>query len=240
MSFGKSGGTSTTIPQLSPEQRQMMAAQTGLFTSQIAPAYATAVGGATNLYNQEAPGVTNAAQNVAGYANQAQNVLGNTGESALTSGINALQNIASPEYQKAQMQAALQPAEAQYMQNLGQLNTQFGGAGEMGSARQALAQQQLAGSTQAAQQQAAAQVLNNIAQQQLAAGGQLSQLGQAGLGQGAGMAGQQITAAMTPQQLYNQYASVLFGTPASSYVPNFAGTQGSTTTGNKTSYGINI
>jgi hypothetical protein len=240
MSFGKSGGTSTTIPQLSPEQRQMMAAQTGLFTSQIAPAYATAVGGATNLYNQEAPGVTNAAQNLAGYANQAQNVLGNTGESALTSGINALQNIASPEYQKAQMQAALQPAEAQYMQNLGQLNTQFGGAGEMGSARQALAQQQLAGSTQAAQQQAAAQVLNNIAQQQLAAGGQLSQLGQAGLGQGAGMAGQQITAAMTPQQLYNQYASVLFGTPASSYVPNFAGTQGSTTTGNKTSYGINI
>jgi len=240
MSFGKSGGTSTTIPQLSPEQRQMMAAQTGLFTSQIAPAYATAVGGATNLYNQEAPGVTNAAQNLAGYANQAQNVLGNTGESALTSGINALQNIASPEYQKAQMQAALQPAEAQYMQNLGQLNTQFGGAGEMGSARQALAQQQLAGSTQAAQQQAAAQVLNNIAQQQLAAGGQLSQLGQAGLGQGAGMAGQQITAAMTPQQLYNQYASVLFGTPASSYVPNFAGTQGSTTTGNQSKYGISI
>ena len=63
MSGGKGGGTSTTIPTLSPQQNAMIAAQTGLFTSQIAPAFATAVGGATNLYNQEAPGVTNAAQN---------------------------------------------------------------------------------------------------------------------------------------------------------------------------------
>ena len=36
---------------------------------------------------------------------------------------------------------------------------------------------------------------------------------------------------MTPQQLYNQYASVIFGTPSSSYNPNFAGTQGQQTTG---------
>jgi len=34
---------------------------------------------------------------------------------------------------------------------------------------------------------------------------------------------------MTPQQLYNQYASVIFGTPAASYTPDFRGTQGSTT-----------
>ena len=96
----KSGGTSTSIPSLSPEQNAMIAAQTGLFTSQIAPSYATAVQGATNLYNQEAPGVTNAAQNLAGTANQAQNVLGSTGESALTSGVNALQNIASPVWKR--------------------------------------------------------------------------------------------------------------------------------------------
>lgn len=240
MSVGKSGGTNTTIPTLSPEQNQMIAAQTGLFTSQIAPSYATAVGGATDLYNQEAPGVTNAAQNLAGTANQAQNVLGSTGESALTSGINALQNIASPEYQQAQMTAALAPAESQYAQNIANQQAQFGGSGELGSSRYALAQQQTAGATQASQQQAAAQVLQNIAQQQQQAGSSLAQLGQGGLGQAVGAAGQQVTAAMTPQQLYNQYAGVLFGAPSASYNPNFAGTQSTTSTGTQYNAGIKI
>ena len=240
MSGSKGSGSSTTIPTLSPQQNAMIAAQTGLYTSQIAPAYATAVGGATNLYNQEAPGVTNAAQNLAGTANQAQNVLGSTGESALTSGVNALQNIASPEYQQAQMQAALAPGEAQYAQNIASQQAQFGGAGELGSARSALAQQQTAGATQAAQQQAAAGVLNNIAQQQMSAGGSLASLGQAGLSQAQTAAGQQLTASMAPQALYNQYASVLFGTPSASYNPNFAGTQATTTNQNQTSAGFKI
>ena len=240
MSYGKGSGSSTTIPTLSPQQNAMIAAQTGLFTSQIAPSYATAVGGATNLYNQEAPGVTNAAQNYAGTANQAQNVLGNTGESALTSGINALQNLGSPEYQQAQMNAALQPAEAQYAQNIAQQQAQFGGAGELGSARSALAQQQTAGSTQAAQQQAAATVLNNIAQQQQSAGSTLAQLGQSGLTGAQAAGANQLTASMAPQNLYNQYASVLFGTPSAAYSPNFAGTQAQTINQNQTSAGIKI
>ena len=105
--------------------------------------------------------------------------------------------------------------------------------------RQQLAEKQTAGQTQALQQQAAAQVLQNIAQQQLAAGGQLAQLGQGGLGQAIGAAGQQVTAAMTPQQLYNQYASVLFGTPSAQITPNFAGTQGSTQTFDKSSFSFN-
>ena len=237
MSGNKSGssGSSTTIPTLSPQQNAMIAAQTGLFTSQIAPAYATAVGGATNLYNQEAPGVTNAAQNLAGTANQAQNVLGSGGESAYTSGINALQNLSSPEYQKAQMQAALMPAEAQYAQNIAQQNAGFGGAGQLGSARQALAAQQTAGSTQAAQQQAAAQVLNNIAQQQYQAGSQLAGIGQGGLTGAQAAAQNQLTASMAPQALYNQYAGLLFGTPQASYSPNFIGTQSTTTNQNQNS-----
>ena len=36
---------------------------------------------------------------------------------------------------------------------------------------------------------------------------------------------------MTPQQLYNQYASVIFGTPSASYSPDFRGTQSTSTTG---------
>ena len=47
---------------------------------------------------------------------------------------------------------------------------------------------------------------------------------------------QGIQAAMTPQQLYNQYASVIFGTPNASYNPNFQGTQGY----NRTSSSMNI
>jgi hypothetical protein len=43
---------------------------------------------------------------------------------------------------------------------------------------------------------------------------------------------------MTPQQLYNQYASVIFGTPAASYNPDFRGTQGTTT--NTTGYNAGV
>ena len=240
MSAGKSSGSSTTIPTLSPEQNKMIAAQTGLFTSQIAPSYATAVKGATDLYNVSAPGVTNAGQNYAGIANQAQNVLGSTGESALTTGVNALQNLASPAYQKAQMEAALAPAQQQYLKNLADQQAGFGGAGQLGSARSALAQTALAGQTQAQQQQAAAQVLKDIAAQQLAAGGTLSQLGQSGLTGAQAAGANQLTASMAPQQLYNQYASVLFGTPSSSYSPNFAGTQSTSTNTSALNAGFKI
>jgi hypothetical protein len=231
--MSKQSGTQTTIPTLSPEQNRMIAAQTGLFTSQIAPAYATAVQGATNLYNQSAPGVTGAAQNYQGIANQAQNVLGSTGQSALTSGVNALQNLGSPEYQRAEMAAALQPAQAQYAKNIADQSAQFGGAGELGSARQALAAQQTAGSTQAAQENAMAGVLNNIANQQQTAGSTLAQLGQTGLTGAQAAGANQLTATMAPQNLYNQYASVLFGTPGGSYNPNFSGTQSVTTNTNE-------
>jgi hypothetical protein len=240
MSFGKSGGTNTVVPTLSPEQNAMIAAQTGLFTGTVGPAYQSAVKGATDIYNLGAPGVTSAAQNLAGTSMQAQNVLGQTGEAALRTGISGLQNLFTPEYEQQQMLAALMPAQAQYQQNLANQTMGFGGAGQIGSARQAFAQSQLAGATQMAQMQAAADVQKNIQAQRAAAAQALVGAGQGGIGQAIGAAGTGVTAAMTPQQLYNQYASVLFGTPAASYVPNFAGTQGRIETGNKTSFGISI
>jgi hypothetical protein len=240
MSFGKSGGTNTVVPTLSPEQNAMIAAQTGLFTGTVGPSYQAAVKGATDIYNLGAPGVTSAAQNLAGTAMQGQTVLGSTGESALRTGISGLQNLFTPEYEQQQMMAAMMPAQAQYQQNLTNQTMGFGGAGQIGSARQAFAQSQLAGATQQAQMQAAAEVQKNIAAQRAAAAQSLIGAGQGGIGQAIGAAGQGVTAAMTPQQLYNQYASVLFGTPAASYVPNFAGTQGRTETGTKTSFGISI
>jgi hypothetical protein len=87
MSFGKSGGTTVTTPELTPEQRQQIQAQNEFFTGTIAPTYEQAVTGATNLYESGAPGVTTAAQNLAGVARQGQATLGETGESALRTGI---------------------------------------------------------------------------------------------------------------------------------------------------------
>jgi hypothetical protein len=238
MSFGKSGGTTVQTPEMTPEQRAQIQAQTEFFTGTIAPTYKQAVEGATGLYNQGAPGVTNAAQNLAGTAGQVQQSLGETGESALRTGITGLQSLFDPNYERQQLDAALLPAQQQYQQNLANQQAQFGGAGNLGSARSAIAQQALAGQTQSQQQQAAAGVLRDIAGQRASAASNLANLGQGGLGQALGAAGQGVSAAMTPQQLYNQYASVIFGTPASSYTPDFRGTIGGRT--ETTGYGFGV
>ena len=229
MSFGKS--SSTTTPTLSDEQKAQIKAQTDFFTGTIAPTYTTAVKGATDTYNQNIGGVVNAAQNLGGTAQQAQQSLGETGESALRTGISGLQSLFSPDYERNQIQAALAGPQAQYQQNIAAQQAQFGGTGNLGSARQALAGQQLAGQNAALHAKTAADLQSQIAAQRMGVGSTLAGLGQGGIGQALGAAGQQVSAAMTPQQLYNQYASVIFGTPASSYNPDFRGTIGGTQTG---------
>jgi hypothetical protein len=229
MSFGKS--SSTTTPTLSDEQKAQIKAQTDFFTGTIAPTYTGAVQGATDVYNKNIGGVTNAAQNLAGTARQAQASLGETGESALRSGISGLQSLFSPDYEQNQINAAMAPAQAQYMQNLAGQQAQFGGTGNLGSARQALADRQLAGQNAALQASTAAQIQRDIAGQRMGVGQTLAGLGQGGIGQALGAAGQAVTASMTPQQLYNQYASVIFGTPSASYSPDFRGTQATSTSG---------
>jgi hypothetical protein len=229
MSFGKSGGTNVSVPEMTPEQRQQIAAQNEFFTGTIAPTYEQAVQGATALYQQGAPGTTYAAQNLGGIAGQAQQVLGGTGESALRSGITGLQNLFTPEYERQQLDMALQPAQQQYMQNLADQRAAFGGAGNLGSSRAALAQGQLAGQAMQGQQTAAAGVLRDINAQRLGAAGTLAGLGQSGIGQAVSAAGQGVTASMVPQDLFNKYASVIFGTPSASYQLGPTGTSTTTT-----------
>lgn len=236
MSFGKS--SSTTSPTLTQEQKDQIAAQTGFLTGTIIPTYQGAVQGATDIYGQSSGGVQNAAQNLAGTASQAQQTLGSTGESALRTGVTGLESLFSPDYEANQIATALQPAQAQYIQNIANQEANFGGAGELGSARQALASRQLAGSTQATQANTAAQVASNVAAQRAAAAGNLAQIGQTGITGATTQAGTQLTAAQTPQDFYNKYASIIFGTPSSSYNANFSGTQGQTKTGS--SLGISI
>ena len=240
MSFGKSNETKYTTPELTPEQRAAISAQTGFMTGTIIPTYQKAVTGATDVYNRNLPGITNAAQNVGTIAGQAQQAAGETGESALRTGISGLESLFGKDYEQQQLAAAMQPAQAQYMSNLAGQNMSFGGAGQMGSARQALAGQQLAGQTQAAQMAAAANVLRDIQSGRLAAGQSLAGLGQSGLGQAVNYAQTGVGAAMTPQEAYNKYASVIFGTPATSYSPDFRGTQGSTSSASGMKFGIEM
>ena len=127
MSFGKS--TQTVTPELTPEQKAQIAAQTEFFTGTIKPTYEQAVKGATALYGANAPGALAAAQNLAGTALGAQEVLGETGESALRTGITGLQSLFTPDYERQQIMAALAPAQAQYQKNIGDLRTQFGATG---------------------------------------------------------------------------------------------------------------
>ena len=223
-----SAQSTTSNVVLTPEQRADIAARTEFFTKTIAPTYTGAVRGATDIYNRGAAGVANAAQNQAEMAYQAQNALGGTGESALRTGITGLQTLFDPNYERSQVMNALAPAQAQYQQNLEMQQRAFGGAGGLGSARQALADRALAGSTQAAQMQTAANIQQQIAGQRAAVANQLAQLGQGGIGQALGAAGNAVSASMVPQDLYNKYASVIFGTPSASYTPDFRGTQSST------------
>lgn len=236
MSFGKGGSTTYTTPQLTDEQRAQIKAQNEFFTGTIAPTYQGAVKGATELYNWGAPGALNAAQNLAGTASQAGQTLGETGESAVRTGIAGLESLFGPQYEQQQLEAALGPAQGAYQKNLQDLSAQFGAAGGLGSARNALAAQQLAGQTQATQAATAANVLKDINAQRLQAAATLGQLGQGGLGQAIGAAKEGVGAAMTPQQLYNQYASVIFGTPSASYA---LGPYGSTGGSSYQQLGIN-
>ena len=225
-----SSGSSTTYsnPELTPEQRQTIQAQNELFTSTIAPNIREAVTGASNLYNTSAGGVKNAAQNLAGTAAQVGQTTGEVGESALRTGVSGLQSLFSPEYAQEQLNAAMAPAQAQYQQNLQNQAAQFGGTGNLGSARQALAQTQLAGQTQSAQAATAAGILKDIAAQRAQVGGQLAQIGGAGLGQALGAAGTGVTAAMTPQDYFNKYLAGPYGAPTASYGVGAYGTSGGT------------
>ena len=240
MSAGKSSGSSTYVPTLSPEQNKQIAAQTELFTGTIAPAFQSYAQGAQNLYNQQQAGTMNAAQGLAGIANQATNVLGGTGETALRTGISGLQNLFTPEYEQQQMAAALIAPQMQYAQNMAAQGAQFGGAGQMGSARSALAGQQTAAATQAQQQQAAAQVSAQIAQQRAGAASNLISAGQGGLGQAIGAQGQVVSASQVPFNVYTQLGQQLGLISPTSYTPDFRGTQGYTKTGTDTNLGFKI
>ena len=237
MSLGKGGGNTTVTTTPSPEQQAQIAAQTGFNVNTLYPAYQQLLQQAKDVYNTQAPGQNYAAQNLAGVAGQVQNVAGSTGQSALQTGVTGLENLFSPQYQQQQLNAAMAPAEAQYQQNLQGLNTQFGGAGMLGSSRSALANQQLAGLTQQQMATTAAGINQNIESQRLAAANSLAGIGTGGLNQALGAAGQGLTASGVPLSGLASLASILYGSPQPSLPGIGQTTNTSTSTG---SAGISI
>jgi len=236
MSFGKGGGTTITTAELSPEQRALIGAQTNALTSTFLPEYQTATKNAGELYQGLAPGVEAAAQNLQGTAAQAQRTLGETGESALRTGISGLENLFGRDYEQQQINSALAPVQAQYQQNLANQGAMFGGAGGIGSARQALAGQQLASTNAMNQGSLAANIMSNIEGQRLTAGQALAGIGANNLNSAMGAANAQIFGSEVPLSFFNSgYMSQLNNAP--SYTkPNWTGTQGSS----NTSTGINL
>lgn len=236
MQFG--GGTSTTTPQLSQEQLNDIAQTTQFKGETLLPAIKAGINTTLGTYNAGAPGVENAAQNLASVGSQAQQTFGGVGESALRTGVTGMESLFNPNYEANQVAAALQPAQAQYMQNIANEKAQFGGAGELGSARQALAERQLAGQTMATQAATAAQVEKDIAAQRAATGANLANIGTTGISNAVTAAGVPLSAAQMGLEYWNKALGGLYGVPQASTNPNFAGTQGSTTSGTK--FGISI
>ena len=230
MSFSFGGGSSSGSQQtvLTPEQRQLLQAQTDALTQTFLPAYKQTLSGAQSVYGQAAPAATQAAQTAMDVSQQAGALQQAGGTQSYLQGLSGLQQLFSPQYKQQQINAALQPATEDIRDQMTQQGALFGGSGALGSSRQALASRNLASLGQARLGNVAAQVSGNVESQRQQAANTLLGAGQAGLQAAQQSAASRIGYAQTPQDLYSKYASIVYGVPQGSTTPNFQGTQGST------------
>jgi hypothetical protein len=236
--MGSSKGSSSTQTEMSPEQRQAVQAQTNFLTGTAFPAYQNTIAQARDVYGQTAPAAINAANNASNVAAQTGGLQQATGSAGLLGGMAGLASLFGPQYKEQQVQAALQAGRETSREALGQQNAMYGGAGGLGSARQALADTNLSSLNAQRQATAAANAAAGVEANRAAAANQLATLGQTGLQNANQAAAAQIGYAGTPQDVLAKYASVIYGTPQASTTPNFAGTQSSRTQGK--SSGISI
>lgn len=235
---GSSSGGGTTTVQLTPEQRETIGIQNAALRDVFMPAYTNTVGGAANIYNQTAGNVSQQAANAINTSNIAGGAQGAAGLYGLGTGMAGLGSLFSPDYKDQQVQAALQAGREATREQLGQQNAMYGGAGGLGSARQALADTNLRQLGEQRQATAAAAASAGVEANRAAAANQLATLGMQGLGGAQQSAAANIGYAGAPQDTYSKYASIVFGVPQASTTPNYAGTQGQTNTGQSQSKGF--
>lgn len=239
-SFGGGSSRGSQQVQLTPEQKQLLAAQTNFLTGTALPAYQGTIGKAEQALGQATPAALQAAQGAMGTAQRtgALQELGGTG--AYLQGLSGLSNLFSPQYKQQQINAALQPATEDIREQMNQQGALYGGAGGLGSARQALASQNLASLSQARLGNVAAQTSAAVEAQRQQAANALLGAGQQGLQSAQQAAASQIGFAQTPQDLISKYAAVVYGTPQGSTTANFQGTQGTTGQSSGKGYGANV
>lgn len=242
MGGGKSSGSqnTTTTVQMTPEQRDLLKAQTGFLTDTAFPAYKETIGGAKDIYGRVAPAAETAARTAMDVSGRAGALQERTGAGALTSGIQGLQSLFDPQYEQGQVNAALQAGRESGRDLVNQQVAGYGGAGGLGSSRAALANANLGSLQEQRQATAAASARAGVQANKAAAANQLATLGGQNLTGAQQSAASRIGYAQTPQDVYSKYASVIFGTPQQSTTPNFAGTQGGTSAGGGSSKGMRI
>lgn len=228
MGGGKSSGSSA--PVVTQEQKDLLKAQTGFLTDTAFPAYQKTIGMAGGAYGQAEPAsvtAANTAMNVAQRAGAQQEIAGGA---SLGLGLQGLASLFGPQYKEQQIQGALQAGREATREQLAGQNAMYGGAGGLGSSRQALADINLRQLGEQRQATAAATAAGQVEANRAAAANQLAGLGLQGLTGAQQAAASRIGYAQTPQDVVSKYASVIYGTPQASTTPNFQGTQGQNTT----------
>jgi hypothetical protein len=224
------GPTTTKTVEIPASQLADMEASQKFRTNRAMPYFEKGMGQLDTMYGINDPGMLKAAQNVAGTAGQVQETTGGVGESALRTGVAGLQSLFDPRYEQMQVQQALAPAQAQYMQNLQGQRRGFGSSGMRGSARQALADRAMAGQNRLQQAQLAAQVQQGVAGQRQQVGNQLAQIGYGGMDRALAAAQAKQGASQAPMENFYKYLAAKQQTvPASFYTPPYPGAQGSET-----------
>jgi hypothetical protein len=240
MGGGKSSGNQTTTVQMTPEQQETLRIQNEALKNTFLPAYGNTITGAKDVYNQTAPAATAAAGNASNIAGKTGALQGAEGAGALTSGVQGLQSLFDPNYEQNQVNAALQSGRESARESQAGQNAMYGAAGGLGSSRQALADTNMASLNAQRQATAAAGAQAQVQANKAAAAQQLAQIGGAGLSAANQAAGAQVGYAGVPQDIYQKYASVVFGTPQASTMPTYTGTQGTTQTGQSKSSGFKL
>lgn len=238
MGGGKSSGTQQTTVQPMEEQKELLRTQTDFLKDVALPAYSSTVGGAKDVYSNVAP-------QVAGAAGRAMDVAGRTGAmqevqggAAYQTGLEGLKALFDPQYKEQQVEASLQRGREDIREQLGTQNAMYGGAGGLGSARMALADKNLAQLGAQRQATAAAAASAGVEANRAAAAQQLTSAGQQGLTAAQQSAAARVGLAGAPQDIYNKYASVVYGIPQSNTTPVFTGTQGTTQKGQSKGFGF--
>ena len=171
------------------------------------------------------------------------------GQNLFGGGASQLAQLFNPQYKQQQIDAALQAGRESARESQAGQNAMYGAAGGLGSARMALADRNLSSLNAQRQATAAAGASAAVEGQRQAAANALMGAGAGALGQAGGLfggligagqqglagaqqaAGSRIGYAGAPQDIYGKYASVVFGVPQQSTTANYAGTQGSSTSG---------